>query len=227
MSPPTHRHSKVEEYVTTGSIPEVEETRASERYQALSCFATVYGIGPARAREYYDMGMRSMANLERYYDIQPPPESLDPENPKSISMVNELVQELERRDNEEIYTPNGKKVPTKGTTKAPEVTIPVALALRRELDTSIPREEVEEIREVITRELDEFQPGCVSTVVGGYANAHLSLLPGSLNISLGIEEANRKATMSTLSSPTLTGRTVLQLSRTSVHDLQRSYIAKV
>ncbi|KAH6913918.1 DNA polymerase mu [Coprinopsis sp. MPI-PUGE-AT-0042] len=159
---------KVEEYTTKGSIPEVEETRTSERYQALSSFATIYGIGPTRAREYYDMGMHSITDLERYYDIELPPDSLDPESPESISMVDKLLQELEKRDDEDIYTPNGKKVPTKVASKAPEITIPVALALRRELDTSIPREEVEEIREVIMRELDEFQPGCVSTIVGGY-----------------------------------------------------------
>jgi Fingers domain of DNA polymerase lambda len=218
--------SKVEEYVTKGSIPEVEETRASERYQALACFTTVYGVGPSRAREYFDMGMRSIADLERFYDVQPP-DFPDPESPQSISMVNRLLQELKGRDNEETYTPsNGKKIPTKGTEKAPEITIPVALVLRRELDTSIPREEVEEIREVIMRELDDFQPGCVSTIVGGYVKPPLFSRVFTSYPLVDIEEANPEATMSTLFSRTLTGKTVLQLSKISVQDSQQSSIAK-
>lgn len=32
----------------------------------------------------------------------------------------------------------------------------------------IPREEVEEIGRVVMRELDALEPGCVSTIVGGY-----------------------------------------------------------
>lgn len=32
----------------------------------------------------------------------------------------------------------------------------------------IPRDEVKEIHRVIMEELDELQPGCVSTIVGGW-----------------------------------------------------------
>lgn len=32
----------------------------------------------------------------------------------------------------------------------------------------IPRDEVEEIGRVVMRELDALEPGCVSTIVGGY-----------------------------------------------------------
>lgn len=31
----------------------------------------------------------------------------------------------------------------------------------------IPRDEVEEMGRVVTRELEELEPGCVSTIVGG------------------------------------------------------------
>ncbi|KAJ2924272.1 hypothetical protein H1R20_g12822, partial [Candolleomyces eurysporus] len=75
---------KVEEYLQTGSIPEAQTTLASERYQALSTFVSIYGIGPAKARQFYDM------------------------------------------------------------------------------------DEVEEIRDVVMRELEDLQPDCVSTIVGGY-----------------------------------------------------------
>ena len=38
----------------------------------------------------------------------------------------------------------------------------------------IPRDEVEEMRRVVMRELDEVQPGCVSTIVGGYVTTTTS-----------------------------------------------------
>ena len=47
--------------------------------------------------------------------------------------------------------------------------IRVALGLREDVTKKIPRPEVEEMGKVVMRELDEFEPGCVSTIVGGYA----------------------------------------------------------
>ena len=38
----------------------------------------------------------------------------------------------------------------------------------RLLCARIPREEVEEMGRVVMKELDEFEPGCVSTIAGGY-----------------------------------------------------------
>ncbi|KAL1945250.1 hypothetical protein VTO73DRAFT_2101 [Trametes versicolor] len=46
--------------------------------------------------------------------------------------------------------------------------IRVALGLREDLSKMIPRDEVEEIGRVVMRELDALEPGCVSTIVGGY-----------------------------------------------------------
>jgi hypothetical protein len=43
--------------------------RQSERFKALSLFTTVYGIGPATARTLYDRGLRSMRDLEAYYEV--------------------------------------------------------------------------------------------------------------------------------------------------------------
>ncbi|KAF6763040.1 DNA polymerase mu [Ephemerocybe angulata] len=145
------------EYIETGSIPEAQTTLASERYQSLSLFASIYGIGPSKARQFYDMGMRSIEDLERYYDVAPGATL------KTPAELDEFMREMEA---EVAFTPNGKRVRREGT--VPDITVPVALALRGELDAPIPRDEVEEMRDVVMRELAELQPGCVSTIVGGY-----------------------------------------------------------
>ena len=46
-----------------------EEMRESERFKALSLFNTIYGIGPATARTLYDRGLRSLRDLEAYYEV--------------------------------------------------------------------------------------------------------------------------------------------------------------
>ena len=43
--------------------------RESERFKALSLFNTIYGIGPATARTSYDRGLRSLRDLEAYYEV--------------------------------------------------------------------------------------------------------------------------------------------------------------
>ncbi len=67
---------------------------------------------------------------------------------------------------EPIYTPNGVLVQRKS--KIPEITIKVGLLLREDFAAPIPRGEIEEIRQAVMTELDDIQPGCVSTIVGGY-----------------------------------------------------------
>ncbi|TFK23154.1 Nucleotidyltransferase [Coprinopsis marcescibilis] len=166
---------KVEEFVEKGYIPEVQGTLASQRYQSLSCFASVYGIGSTKARQFYDMGLRTISDLERYYDITPVSVTEASSSATSIQGVEQLLKPLEEKEQEAIYTPNGKRVPDKFFSKskqrqvgAPDISIPIGIALRTEFDTPIPRAEVEEIRDVVMGELHHLQPGCVSTIVGGY-----------------------------------------------------------
>jgi len=66
---------------------------------------------------------------------------------------------------EQLTTPNGVKI---APNKLPDMSIKVALALREELDTPISRDEVEQMHQVVMAELDKIQPGCHSTIVGGY-----------------------------------------------------------
>lgn len=108
----------------------------------------------------YERGLRTIADLERYYDVTP----------------NSLTQP------ETTTTPNGKRIPTtleamlgldggsskKLKGKLPDMSIQIALALREDFVVPIPRAEVEEMHSVVMAELDKIQPGCVSTVAGGH-----------------------------------------------------------
>ena len=121
-----------------------ETIRESEEFKALSTFSSVHGVGPATSRKLWDLGLRTTEDMERYYDV--------------------------RRDDcstfdKPIYTPNGVLVHHKS--KIPEITTQIGLLMRDDFATPIPRDEIEEIHRVVMTELDDIQPGCVSTVVGG------------------------------------------------------------
>lgn len=56
--------SMIEEYVEDGQIIESATNRDSPRFQALSAFTTIYGIGPHTARKLHAEGMRTIHDLE-------------------------------------------------------------------------------------------------------------------------------------------------------------------
>jgi hypothetical protein len=125
----------------------LETIRASDRFKSLSTFTTVYGVGPKTARDLYDIGLRTIEDMERYYDVP-------------TGGAPSAIQEGD------ILTPNGRRVPR--TTRLPDISIQVALFLRHDLEVKIPRAEVEEIHAVVMSELGELQEGCVSMIVGGW-----------------------------------------------------------
>ncbi|KAF8346009.1 hypothetical protein F5887DRAFT_964521 [Amanita rubescens] len=137
--------SKVEEFTKNGFIEECKVTRESEEFKALSAFSSIHGVGPVTARNLWDLGLRTIEDMERYYDVKR-------DDGSAID--------------EPIYTPNGVLVQRKS--KIPEITIKVGLLLREDFAAPIPRGEVEEIYQAVMTELDDIQPGCVSTIVGGY-----------------------------------------------------------
>lgn len=125
----------------------------SERYQCLSLFSSIYGVGPSTTRQLYEIGLRTVEDIERYYDIPP---NINPSQLEGLET--------------QLFTPNGQPIPAekgKGCSKIPPVSMKVALALRRDFSIPISRPEVDEIHRVIMSELNEMQPGCISTVVGG------------------------------------------------------------
>ncbi|KAI0827661.1 Nucleotidyltransferase [Trametes gibbosa] len=138
----------VEEFLDRGNISEAQTIKCSERFQTLSLFSSVYGIGANTARRLFGLGLRSLDDLEIYYGV----ERSEVEDPHP-----------------EIVEVNVKPRQPGGVDEGlGDSWIRVALGLREDLNKRIPRDEVEEIGRVVMHELDELEPGCVSTIVGGY-----------------------------------------------------------
>ncbi|KAJ7772121.1 hypothetical protein DFH07DRAFT_734435 [Mycena maculata] len=130
--------SKITEYVDDGEIEESQTIAVSARFQALSVFTTVYGIGATTARALFDVfGLRTLSDAEAHYACHPP-------------------------------SPARAERDSKIRARAPSLGIREALALRAELEEKIPRAEVEAMHAVVMAELAALRPGCLSTIVGGY-----------------------------------------------------------
>ncbi|KAF8548993.1 Nucleotidyltransferase [Imleria badia] len=138
--------SMVEEFIKTGKIQEAQKFISSTRFLTLSTFNSIHGIGPHTARHLYLLGLRSIEDLEKYYEVTP-------------GITHEgTASHLEPGTGNEIGV---------------EKSIKVSLALRHDLSQKIPREEVEEINQVIMRELESIEAGCKSIIVGGYRRGKL------------------------------------------------------
>ncbi|KAJ6491844.1 hypothetical protein C8R47DRAFT_1319589 [Mycena vitilis] len=130
--------SKIAEYVDYGKIGESQTIAASPRFQSLSQFTTIYGIGASTARKLYDsFGLRTIGDIEQHYARHPSPT-------------------IHNAGEKKFHTP------------APALTIREALALRTDLDEKIPRAEVDLMHDIVMAELEKLRPGCLSTIVGGY-----------------------------------------------------------
>ncbi|PIL32799.1 hypothetical protein GSI_04916 [Ganoderma sinense ZZ0214-1] len=142
----------IEQYLDSGQISEAETIKASERFQALSLFASVYGIGPTTARRLYNLNLRTLDDLEIYYGV----ERADVEGQAEIIEVEEKPRKAGwirgKHEDEGLG----------------ESWVKIAIGLREDLMKKIPRAEVEEMGRVVMKELNEFEPGCVSTIAGGY-----------------------------------------------------------
>ncbi|KZV73954.1 Nucleotidyltransferase [Peniophora sp. CONT] len=149
-------------YLDTGKIPEIEKIRHSERFQALSSFAEIYGIGPSTARHLYAVGVRTMTELEAYYEADTAPESLM--HLQGVSQDDAVEPEPEQDD---LAIESQTLVEHTGSSPQ-EMWIKIALSWRHDLAKKISRDEVESIHAIICAELDKMQSGCVSTIVGGY-----------------------------------------------------------
>ncbi|KAI0628369.1 Nucleotidyltransferase [Trametes polyzona] len=145
----------VEEFIDTGKITEAQTIKASERFQTLSLFNSIYGIGPNTARRLFNLGLRSLDDLEVYYGVER----------DAIEAHSEIVEVEEKPRNAGWTKDQHENDSDEGLGDS---WIRVALGLREDLSKKIPRDEVEEMGRVVMQELDEFEPGCVSTIVGGY-----------------------------------------------------------
>ncbi|KAG8721173.1 hypothetical protein FRC08_015286 [Ceratobasidium sp. 394] len=59
------------EFIKTDSISIARQTTSSERFQTLSQFTAIHGIGSAKAREHYEAGCRTLEDLVKVYESKP------------------------------------------------------------------------------------------------------------------------------------------------------------
>ncbi|KAH9953842.1 hypothetical protein BC827DRAFT_1145318 [Russula dissimulans] len=156
----------IDEYLFHGHIPEVEQVRQSERFISLSLFSSVYGIGPVTARNLYDRGLRSLRDLEAYYEVDAGFVPRRHEHPHCTRIA--------RRSQSYVRNPLSK-----GSWRDAVLT-----------PTQHPSPEVEAIHATIMSHLDAVQPGCVGTLVGGYRRGK----PASNDIDIVFTHPNAKST---------------------------------
>ncbi|KAI6125473.1 hypothetical protein EV401DRAFT_1937739 [Pisolithus croceorrhizus] len=135
--------SMIEEYTQSGKIPEAQTILSSPRFQSLSAYTTIYGIGPHTARKLYALGLRTLEELDRYYEVT--------QGDVSTELMPHFTSD--KHHDEEVMT---------------EISIKVGLALRHDFGQLISRGEAEEINRVVMEVLASIQVGCKSLIVGGY-----------------------------------------------------------
>lgn len=133
----------IEEYTGAGKIAEAQTILSSPRFQSLSAFTAIYGIGPHTAGKLYALGLRTLEELDRYYEVTPGDAST--EAPSHVASDKHYTEEV-----------------------AAEISIKVGLALRHDFGQLISREEAEEINRVVMEVLASIQEDCKSLIVGGY-----------------------------------------------------------
>ena len=127
---------------------ELDTIRSSARFMSLKALTSIHGVGSSTARHLYSIGLRTVEDMERYYDV--------PITEDGTSVLSE---------DEPIYTPNGKRVPMND--RIPDLDVKTALVLRHEFAISLSRSEVEAMHNLVMTELNNLQPGWASTIVGG------------------------------------------------------------
>ncbi|CDO72628.1 hypothetical protein BN946_scf184985.g47 [Trametes cinnabarina] len=148
----------VEEFLDSGGIAESQTIKTSERFQILSLFSSVYGIGPNTARRLYNLGLRSLDDLEVYYGVER----------EEIDVPPDEVVEVEGKPPRQEHGKPLAREPHEHEEGLSDSWIRIALGLREDFTKKIPRDEVEEMGRAVMHELNELEPGCVSTIVGGH-----------------------------------------------------------
>ncbi|TPX66460.1 DNA-directed DNA polymerase [Spizellomyces sp. 'palustris'] len=86
----------IREFLKTGSIQEANTIKEDTRFHVMNLFASVYGVGPSKAREWYNKGYRSIA------DVQESEEHLPRITQVGLEMFDDFSKKMARADVEEI-----------------------------------------------------------------------------------------------------------------------------
>lgn len=134
---------RIDEFLESGQIQESQEILQSARHHTLTDFASVYTIGHATAKELYDRHhCRSLADVREHY--------------LNIAEESEEVR----------LKVKARRQREGGMTHADIVE--EWMKVKDELDTKIPRSEVQEIADLVMEHLSAFLSECRYTICGGY-----------------------------------------------------------
>jgi DNA polymerase beta len=94
---------KMEEIVETGRLEAAEKAKADYPLDALALFGGIYGIGPVKARELVDMGLRTLTDLR--VELHMRPDLLHEKQKAGLFYYEDLVERIPREEmrEHEIY----------------------------------------------------------------------------------------------------------------------------
>jgi DNA polymerase beta len=94
---------KMEEIVETGRLEAAEKAKAEYPLDALALFGGIYGIGPVKARELVDMGLRTLTDLR--VELHMRPDLLHEKQKAGLFYYEDLVERIPREEmrEHEIY----------------------------------------------------------------------------------------------------------------------------
>ena len=94
---------KMEEIVETGRLEAAEKAKAEYPLDALALFGSIYGIGPVKARELVDMGLRTLTDLR--VELHMRPDLLHEKQKAGLFYYEDLVERIPREEmrEHEVY----------------------------------------------------------------------------------------------------------------------------
>jgi DNA polymerase beta len=87
---------KMEEIVETGRLEAAEKAKAEYPLDALALFGGIYGIGPVKARELVDMGLRTLTDLR--VELHMRPDLLHEKQKAGLFYYEDLVERIPREE---------------------------------------------------------------------------------------------------------------------------------
>jgi DNA polymerase beta len=132
---------KMEEIVETGRLEAAEKAKADYPLEALALFGGIYGIGPVKAGELVEMGLRTLTDLR--VELHMRPDLLHEKQKAGLFYYEDLVERIPREEmrEHEAYLVGtlpacGERFPTPLSHQAREVSITIVGSYRRGAETS-------------------------------------------------------------------------------------------
>ena len=85
---------KMEEIVDTGRLETAEQAKAAYSFDALACFESIYGVGPVKARELVQRGLRTITDLR--VELHLVPDLLHEKQKAGLAYYEDLIQRIPR-----------------------------------------------------------------------------------------------------------------------------------